>query len=116
MRTTITLASLGLTLALGGAVVANPVDRYAQPLDRYAFLERTTHANEQIQNYFRHKKYYKHDQRRGRGEGSGTSRSQDQRNRDGVGTAPPEVRKPVLRQEPAVLRGPGVRVRFQADA
>jgi hypothetical protein len=116
MRTITTLSSLGLTLALGGAVLANPVDRYAQPLDRYAFLERTANANDQLQNYYRHKRYYRHDQRRERGEGSGTSRSQHHRDRDGVGTARPEVRKPVLRHEPAVLRGPGVRVRFQVDA
>jgi hypothetical protein len=106
MRTTITLSSIGLTLALSGAALATSVNRSA-------FLERTGYANEQLQNHYRHKRYYRHDQDRARGESSGTSRLQEGRGRDGVGTARPQVRKPALRPEPAVLRGPVVRERPQ---
>jgi hypothetical protein len=104
MRTIITLSSLGLTLALSGAALAAPANRSA---------DRTGYASEQLQNHYRHKRYYRHDQDRARGEGSGMSRLQDGRGRDGVGTARPQVRKPALRPEPAVLRGPVGRERPQ---
>jgi hypothetical protein len=106
MRTIITLSSLGLTLALSGAALANPVGRSA-------FLERTGSAHEQMQNHYRHKRYYRHHQDRDRGEDSGASRLQDGRSRDGVGRARPEVREPAVQPEPAVLRGPVARERPQ---
>jgi hypothetical protein len=40
-----------------------------------------------------HKKYYRHDQNRARGEGFGMTRVPSQ---DGIGTASPDVRKPVV--------------------
>jgi hypothetical protein len=106
MRTIITLSSLGLTLALSGATLATPVARSA-------FLERTGTVHEQMQNHYRHKRYYRHHQDRAPGEGSGTNRLQDGRSRDGVGTARPHVRKPALRPEPAVFREPVGRQRPQ---
>jgi hypothetical protein len=105
MRTIITLSSLGLTLALSGATLATPVGRSA-------FLERAGTAHEQMQNHYRHKRYYRHHQDRAPGEGSGTSRLQDGRSRDGVETAP-QARKPALRPEPAVFREPVGRERPQ---
>jgi hypothetical protein len=102
MRTILTLSSIGLTLALSGAVQATSANRTA-------FLERTASTNEQIQNYYRHKRYYRQDENRARDERSMTNR----RNRDGAGTAQPGVRKPVLTPEPAVFRAPIVRERPQ---
>jgi hypothetical protein len=95
MRTILTISSLGLTLALGLGTAA-----LAAPGDRYALQSRDS-AIEQNRNHYLHKKYYRHDQDRARGEGSGTTRLPD---RDGVGTANPDVRKPVIGPEP-VVRG-----------
>jgi hypothetical protein len=106
MRTIITLSSVGLILALSGATLATPVGRSA-------ILEHTGTAHEQMQNHYRHKRYYRHHQDRAPGEGSGTSRLQDGRSRDGVGTARPQMRKPALRPEPAVFREPVARERPQ---
>jgi hypothetical protein len=106
MRAIITLSALGLTLALGSVTLANPVERSA-------LLERTGYANEPLQNHYRHKRYYRHDQDRSRGGDSGTNRLQGRRDRDGLGTAPPQARKPVLKHEPAVWREPVVRERPQ---
>src|SRR5918992_6362715 len=103
MRTIITLSALGLTLALGGATFANPAERSA-------LLERTGQANEQLQNHYRHKRYYRHDQDRLRGLDSGANR---QGRRDGRGTTAPQARKPELKTEPAVWRQPVVRTRPQ---
>jgi hypothetical protein len=103
MRTIITLS--GLALLLSGAALATPVDRSGS-------LKPAAAASDHMQNYYRHKRYYRHDQDRARNEGSGPSRLQD-RDRDGVGTARPEVRKPAVRPEPAVFRGPVVRERPQ---
>jgi hypothetical protein len=83
MRTMITLSTLGLTLALGlsSAALAAP-----------SALSRDSAAAQQQTQYL-HKKYYRHDQNRARGEGSGTARVPS---RDGIGTASPDVRKPVV--------------------
>jgi hypothetical protein len=104
MRTIITLSALGLTLALGGATFANPAERSA-------LLERSGHVNDQLQNHYRHKRYYRHDQDRHRGPDSGANRLQGRR--DGLGTTPPQARKPALKPEPAVWRAPAVRERPQ---
>jgi hypothetical protein len=93
MRTIITLSSLGLTLALGLGSAA-----LAAPGERYALLERRDTA---IGTHYLHKRFYRHDQDRARGEGSGTTRLPD---RDSIGTASPDVRKPVVQTEP-VVRG-----------
>jgi hypothetical protein len=79
MRTIITLSFLGLTLALGlgSAALAAPGGRASV-----------------IENHYLHKRFYSHDQDRSRGEASGTTRLPK---RDGVGTASPDVRKPVVR-------------------
>jgi hypothetical protein len=106
MCTMITLSSLGLTLALSGVTPANPIERSA-------LLERTSYANEQLQNHYRHKRYYRHGQDRPRGVDSGTNRLQGRRDRDGLGAAPPQVRKPMLTPEPAVWREPVARERPQ---
>jgi hypothetical protein len=53
MRTIITLSSLGLALALGGAALAGPVNRSAM-------LEHARHANEQMQNHYSSKRYSSH--------------------------------------------------------
>jgi hypothetical protein len=98
MRTIITLSCLGLTLALSGAALATPASRSAQ-------IERLGSSAEQMQNYYRHKKYYGHGQDRTRGERSHL----DRRNPDGTGTSRPEVRKPALTTEPAVFREPVAR-------
>jgi hypothetical protein len=101
MSTIITLSSLALTLALSGAALATPANRSAFP-------ERTGFANEQMQNYYRHKRYYQHDQDRARGEG----RVEDRRDGAGVGTARPALPSLAIRPEPAaVLRAPVVRER-----
>jgi hypothetical protein len=71
MRTIITLSALGLTLALGGAASANPLDRSAG------------HGSEQMQAYRLHKKIYGHAQ-------VGT----DRRDRPALGAASTKVRKP----------------------
>lgn len=92
MRTLITLSSLGLTLALGLSSAA-----LAVPGDRYAYLESRKSALNQ--NYYLHKRYYRHDQDGARGEGSGTTRLPD---RQGVGLASPDVHKPVVLPEPMV--------------
>jgi hypothetical protein len=83
MRTIITLSSLGLTLALGlsSAALAAP-----------GALSRDS-AAAQHQTQYLHKKYYRHDQSRARGEGFGMTRVPSQ---DGIGTASPDVRKPVV--------------------
>jgi hypothetical protein len=101
MSTIITLSSLGLTLALSGAALATPANRSA-------FLERTGFANEQMQNYYTHKRYYRHEQDRARGEG----RLQDRRQPHGVGAARPALPTPAIRPAPAVLREPVVRERL----
>jgi hypothetical protein len=102
MRTIITLSCLGLTLALSGSVPVTPASRAAQ-------IERTSPSNEQMQNHYRHKRYYGHGQDRPRGEPSG----RDRRNRNGTGTAKPEMPKPALTPEPAVFREPVARPRPQ---
>jgi hypothetical protein len=86
MRTIITLSFLGLTLALGlgSAALAAPGGR-----------------DSAIENHYLHKRYYSHDQDRARGAGSGTTRLPK---KDGVGTASPDVRKPMVQPEP-VVRG-----------
>jgi hypothetical protein len=58
MRTIITLSSLGLTLALSGAGLATPANRSVLGLSK-----------EQLQNYYIHKRYYRHEQDRACGEG-----------------------------------------------
>jgi hypothetical protein len=97
MRTMITLSSLGLTLALGLASAA-----HARPGDRYAHFDGRGSGFEQNQNYYLHKRYYRHDQNRARSDGSGSTRLPDSRGGDGVGEARPEVREPMIRPEPAV--------------
>jgi hypothetical protein len=111
MSKIITLSFLGLTLALGGAALISPVNGYAEPASRSAFLERTG-TGDQLQNHYRHKRLYQHDQRRNR-ENSGASRLPDRGENKGLGTARPELRKPVLPVDPAVLRGPAARQRPQ---
>jgi hypothetical protein len=111
MSKIITLSSLGLTLALGGAALISPINGNAEPASRYAFLERTG-TSEQLQNHYRHKRLYQHDQRRNR-ENSGASRHPDRSENKGLGRARPELRKPVLPVDPAVLRGPVARQRLQ---
>jgi hypothetical protein len=71
MRTIVTLSALGLTLALGGAAIANPLDRSVG------------NGNEQMQTYRLHKKFYGHGQ-------AGT----DRRDRPALGEASTKVRKP----------------------
>jgi hypothetical protein len=100
MSTIITLSSLGLTLALSGAALATPANRSA-------FRERTGFASEQMQNYYWHKRYYRHEQDRARGE----HRLQDRRYPPGVGAARPALPRPAIQPEPAVLREPVVRER-----
>ena len=87
MRMIITLTSLGLTLALGLGDTAR-----AAP-GGIALLEGRD-AAAQTQNYYLHKKYYRHNADRARGDRSGTTRNPNQ---DAVGTANPDVRKPVVR-------------------
>jgi hypothetical protein len=106
MRPIITISTLGLALAVSGAALAAPAD-----LSR--FLKPAAAAKDQLQNYYRHKRYYRHDQDQARSEGSGPNRLQERRNRDGVGTARPDVRKPPVSPEPAVFREPVVRERIQ---
>jgi hypothetical protein len=105
MRAIITLSSLGLALALSGAALATPASRSA-------VLEPAGLAKEQLQNHYRHKRYYRHEQDRARGEG----RLQDRRHRDGVGAARPALRQPPIRPEPAVFRKPVVLGRPQIAA
>jgi hypothetical protein len=78
MRTIIALAALGLTLALGGTAIANPLDRSAGD------------ANERLQTYRVHKKIYGHGQER--------SVSTDRQDRA-------TARKPVAATAPAVAPG-----------
>jgi hypothetical protein len=73
MRTILTLSALGLTLALGGAAVASPLQRSAG------------YGTEQMQTYRLHKKIYRHTQER--------SVSMD-RDRSASGMASSAVRKP----------------------
>jgi hypothetical protein len=47
MRMNIALTALGLTLALGGAAIARPLDRSAR------------HEKEQLQTYHQHKRIYR---------------------------------------------------------
>ena len=110
MSKIITLSSLGLTLALGGAALISPVSGYADST-AYAFVERTA-TGDQLQNHYRHKRLYQHDQRRDR-DNSGASRLPDRRENKDIGRARPELRKPVLPVDPAVLRGPVAHQRLQ---
>jgi hypothetical protein len=101
MRALITLPSLGLTLALGLGSAA-----LAQPGERYALLE-SRDAAAATQNHYLHKKYYGHSEDRAPGGRSGTTRLPAQDgigiiSPDGVGTASPDVRKPVVQPESAV--------------
>jgi hypothetical protein len=111
MSKILTLASLGLTLAIGGAALVSPVNGYADSAPRYAFVDRTA-TGDQLRNHYRHKRLYQHDQRRN-GENSGASRLPDRSENKGLGTARPELRKSVLPVDPAVLRGPAARQRLQ---
>jgi hypothetical protein len=78
MRTIISLSALGLTLALGGAAVANPLDRSAG------------FGKEQMQTYRLHKRIYAHDQKRS----VVTDRLQERRENPSVGTASTAGGKP----------------------
>ena len=77
MRTIITLSALGLTLALGGAAIANPLDRSAG------------YAIERMQAYRIHKRIYGHGQERL----VRTDRLQDRRDRPAL-TGSTAVHKP----------------------
>jgi hypothetical protein len=77
MRTIISLSALGLTLALGGAAVANPLDRSAG-------------FGKQMQTYRLHKRIYAHDQKRS----VVTDRLQERRETSAVGTASTAGGKP----------------------
>jgi hypothetical protein len=104
MSTIITLSSLGLTLALSGAALATPANRSVFLDERTGFAKE---QKEQLQNYYRHKRYYRHEQDRARGDGL----LQDRRSLDGVGAARPALPTPAIRPEPTVLREPVVRER-----
>jgi hypothetical protein len=97
MRTTITLSSLGLTLALSGAALATPVGPLEKPVDRHAFLERRGSAKEPLLDYYRHKRYYRDQQDRARDQGSGKIRLPRRRDPNGPGTVRPEAPEPVVR-------------------
>jgi hypothetical protein len=97
MRKIIPLSTLGLTLALSGAALATPVDPLEKPLDRHAFLERRGYAKEPFLDYYRHKRYYRHDQDRARDQASGKIRLPRRRDPDGGGTIRPEPPEPVVR-------------------
>ena len=100
MRTILTLFSLGVMLALGGAALAKPADRHAKRVDRHAVhLDRKGNAAEQNRNYYRHKRYYRHDEGR-REKGSGTIRLPRRRDHDGFGKERPNVRQPPVRARP----------------
>jgi hypothetical protein len=100
MRKIITLSSLGLTLALSGAALATPVDPLEKPVDRHAFLERRGNAKEPLLDYYRHKRYYRHDQDRARDKASGKIRLPRRRDPDGAAPVAPEVPEPVVRVRP----------------
>jgi hypothetical protein len=97
MRRIIPLSSLGLTLALSGAALATPVDPWERPVDRHAFLERRGYANEPLLDYYRHKRYYRHDQDRARDKASGKIRLPRRRDPDGGGPLRPEAPEPGVR-------------------
>ena len=111
MSKILTLSSLGLTLAIGGAALVSPVNGYADAMPRYAFVEQTS-TGDQLRNHYRHKRLYQHDQRRDR-DNSGASRLPDRPENKDLGRARPELRKPVLPVDPAVLRGPVAHQRLQ---
>lgn len=100
MRMIITLSAVGLTLACGEAALSKPVDHLANPAYRPVFLDRKGHGNEQLRDYYRHKRYYRHDQSRPRDQSSGTIRLPRRRDRDDVGTVRPEEREPMVRARP----------------
>jgi hypothetical protein len=100
MRKIITLSSLGLTLALSGAALATPADPLEKPVDRHAFLERRGYANQPLLDYYRYKRYYRHDLDRARDQASGKIRLPRRRDPDGGGTVRPEAPEPVVRGRP----------------
>src|SRR5919108_2915115 len=117
MRTTITLPSLGLALALSGAALANPVDRPD-------VLAQTVYADEKMQIHYWHKRYphdrldragrlhdrlYRDNQTHPRG----TGRLQDPSDGPAIGTGRPEVGKPALRPVPPLWREPKIGQRAQ---
>ena len=117
MRTTITLSSLGLALALSGAALATPVDRSA-------VLDHTGYANQQM--LVHHHKSYPHDRsdrpdrlhdrlyRHKQTSPRDTGRLPDPSDGPAIGTGRPEVRQPAVRPEPPVWREPIVGQRSQA--
>jgi hypothetical protein len=98
MRMIITLPFIGLTLALSGAALATPVSRIEKPVDRHALLERKGYANEPLLDYYRHKRYYRHDQDRARDQTSGKIRLPRRRDPEGPATVRPDVPEPVVRE------------------
>jgi hypothetical protein len=97
MRMIITLSSLGFSFAVGGGSVATPIDRLEKPADRHALLDRRSYAKEPLLDYYRHKRYYRHDPHRARGQDSGQIQLPPRRDPDGLGTTRPETPEPVVR-------------------
>jgi hypothetical protein len=97
MRTIITLSSLGLSFAVSGGPVATPVDRLEKPVDRHALLDRRGYAKQPFLDYYRHKRYYRHDEDRARDQDSGQIQRPRRRDPDGAGTTRPETPEPVRR-------------------
>ena len=94
----IPLASLGFASAIFGEIVGTPLNPFEKTLDRHAILERKGSATAPLLDYYRYKRYYRHDQNRAPGKESGQIQSPRRRDPDGVGTSRPETPEPVVRR------------------